>query len=140
MADCFDSVTLDNPLRYYKNYSFNACMSESKAMCHAEHCGCRDVLDPRKYPLLSNVSFNLVKAPSHPSQETRRSERQLNRSYAPIANVKDHNSFTFALYIANVSCKRELGQSNNAQLLPTHVTALRCFHSNQVKSCTRNGM
>ena len=49
MADCFDSVTLDNPLRYYKNYSYNACMNERKALCHAELCGCRDVMDPRKF-------------------------------------------------------------------------------------------
>ena len=48
MADCFDSVTLDNPLRYYKNYSYNACMNERKALCHAELCGCRDVTDPGK--------------------------------------------------------------------------------------------
>ena len=30
MVDCFDSVSLDNPLRYYKNYSYNACMNEVK--------------------------------------------------------------------------------------------------------------
>ena len=51
MADCFDSVKLDNPLRYYRNYSYNACMNERKALCHAELCGCRDVMDPRKFTL-----------------------------------------------------------------------------------------
>ena len=73
MADCFDSVKLDNPLsvRYYKNYSYNDCMSEGVAMCHADYCGCRDVMDPRKSPCCQMLVS--ITSTSHPIPDRRQS-------------------------------------------------------------------
>ena len=45
-ADCFDTVTLTNPLQYYKHYSYSACYLECRTRYVLDRCGCRDPLQP----------------------------------------------------------------------------------------------
>jgi len=47
-ANCFDTENLENPLHYYKNYSYSACQVECVTSYVIRRCGCRDPLQPGK--------------------------------------------------------------------------------------------
>lgn len=57
LSDCFDTHLKPNPLHYYKNYSYSACIVECKAAYVINKCGCRDLLQPgmKTLPSIYNV-------------------------------------------------------------------------------------
>ena len=45
-ANCFDTKVKPNPLHFYSDYSYSACMVECKTAYVIKKCGCREMLQP----------------------------------------------------------------------------------------------
>ncbi|XP_067931998.1 acid-sensing ion channel 1-like [Watersipora subatra] len=48
-ANCLDTSTIPNSLKYYTQYSYSGCMVECKAKYVIDRCGCRDFLQPENF-------------------------------------------------------------------------------------------
>ncbi|XP_067949670.1 degenerin mec-10-like [Watersipora subatra] len=104
-AICFDAESLDNPLRFFKSYSYDGCYMECKTLLVIERCGCTDLhqpqIDGENMCLLNEMLECAMQAEG--LRERVKQAATLNVYYGEISYMlfKEDMAYTLADFVAN---------------------------------------